>query len=98
MQDLELPEGDEYYYSHIPDQVLRPNENASVSASMCTDLKLVMINNLNGRGKTFANKMTSKQGNVWISELDLCVMSCNMTDYVDEFTVHQTDFLPSDRY
>ena len=40
--------------------------------------------------------MSYKQGNAWVSELDVCLVSSNMIDYIDAFDVNQTDFLPSD--
>ena len=91
-----LPDRDAYSYPSIPDQVNRPTENASVLAAMCTDLNLVVLNNLRAGDKEFASKLTYKQANVWVYELDVCMVSSNMIEYVDEFVVYQIAFLPSD--
>ena len=77
-----LPGSSDYSYPNIPDHVDRPNDNAYVLTTMCMDLKLVVINNLKFREKEFASRMTYKQGNTWISELDVCMASSNMIDYV----------------
>ena len=92
----ELPDCDDYSYPHIPDHVDRLNDNAYVLATLCIDHKFVVVNNLRVRGKEFPSSVTYKQGDVWISELDICMTSSNMIDHIDEFSVHQTDFLPSD--
>lgn len=92
----ELPDYYDYSYPRIPDHVDRLNDNAYVLATLCIDHKFVVVNNLRVREKEFTSNVTYRQGDVWISELDICMTSSNMVNHIDEFSVHQTDFLPSD--
>ncbi len=92
----ELPDYNDYSYPHIPDHVDRLNDNAYVLATLCIDKKFVVVNNLRVRENEFTSSVTYKQSDVWISEMDMCMTASNMVDHIDEFSVHQTDFLPSD--
>ena len=78
----ELPDYDDYSCPDIRDYTDNPNDNASVLASMCIDLKLAVVNNLNVKDKNFASKMTYKQGVKWVSELAICMVSHNVLNYV----------------
>lgn len=52
-------------------QIERPNDNAYIQTTMCMDTKLVVINNLKFGNKKFASKVTYKQSDSWIAELDI---------------------------
>ena len=83
-------------YPYIPDDVTTPNDNAYVLTTICKDHDLVVINNLKTSSKHFASNKTYKQGNRWVSELDICVCSQELIDRIDWFRVYQTENLPSD--
>ena len=90
----ELPDYDNYSSPDIPDDTDNPNDTASVLASKCIDLKLAVFNNLNVKDKNFASKMTYKQGDRWVSELDICMVSHKVLNYIEDFTVFQKDYFP----
>ena len=85
-----------FSYPYIPDDVITPNDNAYVFTTICKENDLVVVNNLKFGEKQFVGDKTYKQGNRWVSELDVCVVSCNFIDNIRSFQVHQGSNLPSD--
>ena len=74
----ELPDNlnvDNLSYPSIPDPIQVPNGNANIVFSMCCEENLALVNNAKIGNKHFNSKLTYKQGNVWTSELDLCLVS-----------------------
>ena len=95
-EQVELPDGDNYSYPVLPDDIRVPNDNAFILSSICKESELVLINNLKTPFKHFVSKKTYKKGSEWISELDTCVASASVVSRVDEFSVFHNDSLPSD--
>ena len=83
-------------YPTIPDQIQVANANANIIYSMCCEEKLAIVNNAKIENKHFNSKLTYKQGNIWTSELDLCIMSPNLLNRITNFNIIQDFSLPSD--
>ena len=92
----ELPTTDSYSYPSIPDPVPRPNDNAYVLSSICTEVGLLILNNLQTNTKHFISDKTFRKGREWVSELDTCVVGPNILKNVCDFRVIRNDSLPSD--
>ena len=92
----EISNSEEFSYPTIPDDVNTPNDNAYVLTTLCKDNDLLVINNLRTYNKHFVSNKTYKQGSRWVSELDVCVGSLELINFIDRFQVHQTENLPSD--
>ena len=83
-------------YPTIPDQIQTANTNANIIYSMCCEEKLAIVNNAKIKNKHFNSKLTYKQGRIWTSELDLCIMSPNLLNSITNFNIIQDFSLPSD--
>ena len=83
-------------YPSIPDPIQVPNGNANIVFSMCCEENLAVVNNAKIGNKHFNSKLTYKQGNVWTSELDLCLVSPNLLSHISNFNIIQDLSLPSD--
>ena len=96
---IELPEHldvNDLSYPTIPDTVQVPNGNANMTFSLCCDEKLVILNNAKLGTKRFNSNLTYKKGSVWTSELDLCLVSPNMLEMIEDFNITHDLSLPSD--
>ena len=93
---LGVPQAHLYTYPHIPDPVRYANDNARTLASLCSNEMLIVINNLKTHKQYFPSKLTFKKTNEWKSELDVCIASTCMVQYLSEFNVWQDMSLPSD--
>lgn len=83
---------EEYSYLKIKDDVAVANENAKLLSSICIDM--LVMNDLKSGDKHFAGNKTYQKGDVWISELDLCVVSPRILDVVSYiFVMQRTDLL-----
>ena len=91
--DLDI---NELSYPTIPDPIQTANTNANIIYSMCCEEKLAIVNNAKIKNKHFNSKLTYKQGRIWTSELDLCIMSPNLLDSITNFNIIQDFSLPSD--
>jgi len=83
-------------YPSIPDDIQSPNNNSFLLSSLCVDNKMLVVNNLQTPSRYFPSNKTYKKRNNWISELDTVVVSHKLIKCINEFTVHQTDWLSSD--
>ena len=83
-------------YPSIPDDIQSPNDNSVLLSSLCVDNKMLVVNNLQTPSHYFPSNKTYKKRNNWISELDTVVVSYKLINCINKFTVHQTDWLPSD--
>ena len=95
----ELPDDldiNELSYPTIPDPIQTANTNANIIYSMCCEEKLAIVNNAKIKNKHFNSKLTYKQGRIWTSELDLCIMSPNLLNSITNFNIIQDFSLPSD--
>lgn len=63
---------------------------------MCIDNKMGVVNNLKHRDKYLSSDKTYKQGNSWVSELDICLESYDLIEYINKFRVYLADYLSSD--
>ena len=64
-----------------------PNDNGWVLLGICVDEKLLVVNNLETSLKQFKGGLTYRQGQVWVSELDSCLISHEYIDKVDSFKI-----------
>ncbi len=92
----DIPDAQLYTYPIIPDDVRIANDNAFVLGTICSDNGLLVLNNLSTPSRYFRGGRTFKKINEWISELDLCLVSCSLLDNMDNPKIHQTNDLPSD--
>ena len=83
-------------YPIIPDDVPLPNDNSFLLSNLCVDNNLVVVNNIQTATCHFPSNKTFKKRKQWISELDTAVVSFNLLKCINRFTVHQTNWLPSD--
>ncbi len=90
------PNVDHLSYPFISDNVNVQNDNATILSTICDDNQLVVVNNLKTRDRHFTGNKTYKRGDMWISELDLCVASLHLIDRLCDFKVVQRSDLPSD--
>ena len=90
-----IPDVGMYEYPIIPDEISTPNNNAYILSNLCIDNNLLVLNNLKTHNNYFPSKKTFKR-NQWISELDTVTVSYNLLEYICNFNVHQTLWLPSD--
>ena len=92
----EIPDAIHYTYPRIPDPVAAPNDNAIAMAALCVSEGLVVVNNLKTPDKYFPSNLTYRKAAHWISELDTCIVSPQLLNYIDDFKVTQSMSLPSD--
>lgn len=85
-----------YSYPHINDDVNVANDNAEVLSSICMNNKLLVLNNLKTCKNNFVSDKTYRKRDVWISELDVCIVSPQLLDSINDFSVMQRIDLPSD--
>ena len=86
----------ECMYPHLPDDISTPNDNAYLLSTVCIDNNFLVLNNVKTPTKYFPSQKTFKRRNQWISELDTTIVSYELLNCLSNFTVHQTDWLPSD--
>ena len=89
------PDIKECMYPSIPDDIATPNDNAYLLSTVCVDHNLLVLNNVKTPTKYFPSQKTFKRRNQWISELDTTIVSFGLLNYLSNFTVHQSDWLPS---
>ena len=87
---------EQYTYPVIPDRVNSTNENASIMSTVCVEQNLIVINNLKFNDMYYASNLTYRKRNDWVSELDVCIVSCNILQCIKEFSVNNDLSLPSD--
>lgn len=92
----DIPNAHSYEYPILPDCVNNPNDNAYVLSTICIDNKLLVLNNLKLPTNYFRSEKTYRKGRNWISELDVCLVSCEAISKVKSFRVHNMESLPSD--
>ncbi|XP_069972547.1 uncharacterized protein [Penaeus vannamei] len=78
----------------IPDPV--NVASARTLATLCIDAKLPVINNLMSPTHHFKSVLTYRKAAKWKSELDICIASASMVNYLRDFVVWQDKSLPSD--
>ena len=83
-------------YPTIPDPIANANINGNLIYSICCENKLLIVNNASINSKHFKSSLTYKQGRIWVSELDVCIISPNLVDVVNNFKTIQDMSLPSD--
>lgn len=93
---IELPVSELYSYPSLPDEIRLPNDNAYIMSTICVDTKLMLIKNLKILNNHFESKMSYRKGDVWISEVDTCVVSSSVLGGVNQFSVIYDDSLSSD--
>ena len=84
-----------YSYPVIPDAIPNPNDNGRMLLGVCVDEKLLVVNNLETPRMQFKGGLTYRQGQVWVSELDSCLISHEYIDKVESFEIIQDLRLPS---
>ena len=83
-------------YTTIADPTPTHNQHATVLFGICCEENMAVVNNLNFDERWFRSHLTYRQGRVWVSELDLCLVSTRLIHSVQEFGVIRDDRLPSD--
>ena len=96
---MDTPNIEEFSHPSIPDNVNVPytiTQNFWLQ-HVSTNNSLLVINNLKYREKHFPGKKSFRRGDTWVSELDTCVISSRLLDFVKHFAVLQrAGGLPSD--
>lgn len=83
-------------YPDIEDDIARMNDNAEFLSTICLENKLLVLNNLKTGDRHFMSSKTYRKRDIWISELDTCLVSPNLVKCVDDFAVIKGRDLPSD--
>ena len=91
----ELP-GFQCSYPDLQDNIPNMNDNAEFVSTLCLDHKLVVLNNLKTSSKHFHGGLTYRKRDTWVSELDTCLVTSRLIDYVRNFEVVKTVNFPSD--
>ena len=81
------------YYSPAPVSIKVPNENAKLLTGILRPL--VLANGLSGYGFDFPHKLTFRQKNKWISELDHCFVSPAILPAVVDLRIEDSLMMPS---
>ena len=79
------------YYTHENNS----NSNGEYLRSICVDSDLIVLNNLKYYENYFSDLSTFRRRNIWISQLDLCIISKSIINQVTSFDVNQDLLLPS---
>lgn len=72
------------------------NDNAEFLSTICLDNKLVGLNYLITQDKHSVSSKTHRKRNAWVSEIDTCVVSPKLLEYVHEFVFIKRANMPSD--
>ena len=91
----ELP-GFTISYPDIDDDITHMNDNAEFLGTICLENKLMILNNAKINEKHFSSEKTYKKRGIWVSELDVCVTSPSLVQYLHDFSVIKREGLPSD--
>ena len=83
-------------YPTIPDPIPAPNHHAQILFGLCCEENIVPVNNLKFDDNHFRGALTYRQGRVWKSEVDVCLISLDLAKHIHNFEVLQQDNLPSD--
>ena len=75
----------DFSYLNISDPLTVPNDNANVLVGICKQSDLLLVNNLKTQQKTFSSALTYCQGVRWVSELDHCLASVKLVNYIIDF-------------
>uniref|UniRef100_A0A0P4VRG8 Reverse transcriptase domain-containing protein n=1 Tax=Scylla olivacea TaxID=85551 RepID=A0A0P4VRG8_SCYOL len=93
---LNVSNSDELSYPFVADDINVPNDNAQLLSAICVENSMLVMNNLKTEQKHFLGNKTFRRRDAWISEVDVCMASCTMIRYIDDFSVVQRVDLPSD--
>ena len=62
---VKLPDGSNYSYPYLPDDVRLPNDNALILSNICTETGMVLVNNLKTPINHFRSDKTYRKGSDW---------------------------------
>ena len=79
---------------HVVDSTL--NSNGRDVLQVCTDNKLLILNNLQSDDNFFQGGLTFRRKKKWVSELDLCMLSPSLLSCTKSLLVSQDTSDPSD--
>lgn len=83
-------------YPIIEDDVNAMNDNAELLSAICVENNMCVLNNLKTQHRHYVSSKTYRKRNIWVSELDTCVVSPCLLEHIHEFTVIKRADLPSD--
>ena len=83
-------------YPTIEDDVGAMNDNAELLSSICLDNNLLVLNNLKTQDRHYVSSKTYRKRNIWVSELDTCIVSPCLLEHIHDFAVNKRADLPSD--
>ena len=89
------PEIQAFTYPDISDNITSPNDNAYILSTICVDNDLIVMNNIKTPTCHFPSRKTFKNRVEWVSEIDTSIISYDLLNNINRFTIHQTDWLPS---
>ena len=72
------------------------NVSGDLLRTICADNDLMITNGLFGNDISFADLLTYKKKDKWISRLDLCLVSSKLVKSITSFKIIQDNRLPSD--
>ena len=83
-------------YPVIPEPVPTPNDDARAMLGISMEEQLLVVNNLRAKNEHFQSKKTFSKRREWISELDTCIVSKNLINFIENFNVIRDNYLTSD--
>ena len=72
------------------------NANGRTLIDLCVANQLLPVNNLHTSTHSWGSSLTYRKKNIWISEVDYCIVSKSLINSVEMFTVDQRTSFPSD--
>lgn len=72
------------------------NDNAEFLSTICLENKLIVLNNLKTVNRHFLSSKAYRKRDVWISELDTCIVTPELVKCVADFAVIKEADMPSD--
>ena len=79
---------------HVLDDTVNPNGRSL--AQTCIANRLTLVNNLKTGDHQWNGNLTYRKTQLWMSEVDLCVVSLPLVEAISHFTVDQNLKYPSD--
>jgi hypothetical protein len=95
LKDLSIFDDTEHSISYAKNLDSGVNQNGKDFVDLCLTCELKPINHLTYRNKQFDGKLTFKQSNTWISQLDWAVVSQTCLSAVCSFAILQEAQLPT---
>lgn len=83
------------YYIDMVDPILRPNHHGKALINLIKDNNIIPLNGLKISNIQCDRKLTFKMKTRWVSEIDMCLISPELTPFIKSFEINHNHILPS---